>query len=164
MALSLAIAAGGIWLGRLIYVKRTELADVWARRLRPLYTLSLNKWYWDHLLDVKGVEAGKAVNNGLWAVDAGVVDGGVNGSAWVTRLWAKISGLFDKWGIDLAVNATARVTYWSSFIFRVTQTGFWQNYALLFTLGLFIIVVIYEWSAIVNTAGMLWEAIKTKLF
>ncbi len=71
MALSLAVAIGGIWLGRLIYVKRTELADAWAHRLRPLYTLSLNKWYWDHLLDVKGVEAGKTVNNGLWAVQRG---------------------------------------------------------------------------------------------
>jgi NADH-quinone oxidoreductase subunit L len=161
MILSLAIAAGGIWLGRLIYVKRTELAGVWAKKLRPLYTLSFNKWYWDHLLDVKGVEAGKSVNNGLWAVDAEFVDGGVNGSAWVTRFWAKISGLFDKWGIDMAVNATGWVTRGGSFILRTVQTGFWQNYALVFTLGLFIIVVIYEWSAIITTLGILWEKLKS---
>ena len=64
---------------------------IWAERLRPLYTLSFNKWYWDYLLDVKGVEAGKAVNNALWKVDADVVDGGVNGAGWLTRFWAKIS-------------------------------------------------------------------------
>ncbi|HJQ68596.1 MAG TPA: NADH-quinone oxidoreductase subunit L [Blastocatellia bacterium] len=163
MVLSLLVAAGGILLGRLIYVKRTELANVWANRLRPLYTLSVNKWYWDYLLDVKGVEAGKAVNRGLWAVDAGVVDGGVNGSAWMTRLWARVSGLFDKWGIDMAVNATAWVTRGGSWVMRAAQTGYWHNYALLFTLGLFIIVIIYEWSAITTTAAMLWERI-TGLF
>jgi NADH-quinone oxidoreductase subunit L len=148
MILSLAIAAGGIYLGRLFYVKRPSLPAQWAARLRPLYNLSFNKWYWDWLLDVKGVEAAKAVNNALWRVDAAVVDGGVNGSAWLTRLWSVISGAWDKWVVDGAVNATAWATRAGSFIFRAVQTGFWQNYALLFTLGLFIILFLYERTAI----------------
>jgi NADH:ubiquinone oxidoreductase subunit 5 (subunit L)/multisubunit Na+/H+ antiporter MnhA subunit len=160
MILSLGVAVGGIYLGKLFYEKRTELASVWAAKLRPLYTLSFNKWYWDWLLDEKGVEAGKAVNNALWKVDATVVDGGVNGSAWLTRVWATISGWWDKWVIDLAVNATGWVTRAGSIIFRAVQTGAWQNYALLFTLGLFIIVFLYEWTVIMSTLRNLFGMIR----
>jgi len=155
IALSLGVAAGGIMLGRHFYVKHPELPAVWAEKLRPIYTLSFNKWYWDWLLDVKGVEAGKAVNDALWKVDATVVDGGVNGSAWFTRLWARISGLWDKWVIDLAVNATGWTTRAGSFVFRAFQTGFWQNYALLFTVGLFLIAAIYMWPAAVSTVNQI---------
>src|SRR5438552_1275151 len=79
-----------------------ESPKIWAARLRPLYTLSFNKWYLDWLLDVKGVETAKAINNALWTVDATVVDGGVNGAGWMTRFWAKVTGWWDKWVIDLA--------------------------------------------------------------
>ena len=149
--LSLAVAAGGIYLGYIFYVKRPELPRVWAEKLRPLYTLSFNKWYLDWLLDVKGVEAGKAVNDALWKVDAAVVDGGVNGAGWVTRFWAKVSGWWDKWVIDLAVNATGWVTRAGSFVLRTFQTGFWQNYALLFVAGLFVILIYYVYPAISTT-------------
>jgi NADH-quinone oxidoreductase subunit L len=148
MVLSMAIAIGGVLLGFLFYVKRPSLPGEWSRRLGPLYKLSANKWYWDYLLDVKGVEAGKAVDNALWRVDQAVVDGGVNGAGWLTRFWSFISGLFDKYVVDVAVNATGWFTKAGNVILRSFQTGFWQNYALLFTLGLFVIILIYERSAI----------------
>ncbi|HYP28491.1 MAG TPA: NADH-quinone oxidoreductase subunit L [Blastocatellia bacterium] len=151
IVLSLAIAGAGIYLGRLFYLKRPELPRVWGERLRPLYTLSFNKWYWDYLLDVKGVEAGKRVNSGLWKVDARVVDGGVNGTGWLTRWGAAISNAWDKYVVDLAVNATGKVTFWSSFIFRAVQTGHWQNYAFVFAAGLFVILVLYLFPAVMLT-------------
>jgi NADH-quinone oxidoreductase subunit L len=156
MALSLAVAIGGIWLGRLFYEKRPELPRQWAARLKPLYRLSFNKWYWDWLLDVKGVEGGKALNNALWRVDAGVVDGGVNGAGWVTRAGATVSGWWDKWIVDGLVNATGWVMRAGSAVFRTAQTGFWQNYALLFVLGLFLIFIWYVYPSIpVTIKGML---------
>jgi len=151
MILSLGIAVGGIFLGRAFYLKNPELPSIWAARLRPLYKLSFNKWYWDWLLDEKGVEAGKAVNGALWRVDATVVDGGVNGSAWLTRFWAKVSGWWDKWVIDLAVNATGWTSKAGSVILRTVQTGFWQNYAFVFALGLFLILLYYVYPAAVLT-------------
>ncbi|HSB09508.1 MAG TPA: NADH-quinone oxidoreductase subunit L [Blastocatellia bacterium] len=151
IVLSLAIALGGIYLGRVFYVKRPDLPKVWAAKLRPLYQLSFNKWYWDYLLDVKGVEAVKAVDNALFQVDAEVVDGGVNGSAWVTRFWATVTGWWDKWVIDLAVNASGWITRAGSFVLRTVQTGFWQNYVLLFALGLFLILLYYVYPAITTT-------------
>ncbi len=151
MALSVGIALGGIYLGRLFYEKRPELPKQWAERLRPLYTLSFNKWYWDYLLDVKGVEAVKAANNTLFQLDKEVVDGGVNGAGWMTRLWARISGAWDKYAVDGAVNATGFVTKAGSIILRTLQTGFWQNYALVFVFGLFIIFLVYLYPAITTT-------------
>ena len=143
MALSVAMAVLGIYLGKLFYERRTDLADIWAAKLRPLYTMSFNKWYLDYLLDEKGVEAGKAVNNALWGVDSAVVDGGVNGAGWLTRFWAKVSGLWDTWVIDLAVNATGWIARAGSVVLRTFQTGFWQNYVLVFALGLFVILLLY---------------------
>ncbi|MEK6287644.1 MAG: NADH-quinone oxidoreductase subunit L [Acidobacteriota bacterium] len=151
MLLSLAIAAGGIYLGRVFYVKRPDLPGIWAAKLRPLYTLSFNKWYWDYLLDVKGVEAVKTIDDALWAVDAKVVDGGVNGAGWMTRFWAKVTGLWDKWVIDLAVNATGWIARAGSYVLRAAQTGLWQNYALLFAAGLFVILLYYVYPAITTT-------------
>ena len=151
MLLSLAVAAGGIYLGRVFYVKRPDLPKIWAAKLRPLYTLSFNKWYLDYLLDVKGVEAVKAIDDALWKVDATVVDGGVNGAGWVTRFWAKVTGWWDKWVIDLAVNATGFITKAGSYVLRTVQTGFWQNYALLFAAGLFVILLYYVYPAISTT-------------
>jgi NADH-quinone oxidoreductase subunit L len=151
MVLSLGVAFGGILLAWWIYEKRVELAAQLADKLRPLYNLSVNKWYLDYLLDVKAVELVKAADNGLWRIDATVVDGGVNGTGWLTRFWARVTGFWDKWVIDLAVNATAKITYWSSFVFRAVQTGFWQNYVLVFAIGLFLMLVIYIYSAIPTT-------------
>src|SRR5262245_40228343 len=160
MAASLAVAGLGIFLGLRFYVKQPSLAKEWTQKLRPLYNLSFNKWYLDYLLDVKGVEAGKSINNALWKVDATVVDGGVNGTGWFTRLWARITGWWDKWVIDLAVNMTGWITRAGSLIFRACQTGFWQNYALVFTLGLFAILLYYEYAAIRVGAVDLFQGIK----
>ena len=115
MLLSLTVA-GGHLSGPAVLREASRSAKDLGNQLRPLYTLSFNKWYLDWLLDVKGVEAGKAVNNALWSVDSTVVDGGVNGAGWMTRFWAKITGWWDKWVIDLAVNATGFVTKVGSYV------------------------------------------------
>jgi NADH-quinone oxidoreductase subunit L len=151
MAVSVAVAVIGIYLARQFYLNRPQLAEEWTKRLQPLYKLSFNKWYWDWLLDVKDVEAGKAVNNALWKVDANVVDGGVNGAGALTRLWARISNLWDKYVVDLLVNATGWTSKAGSIVLRTVQTGFWQNYALVFALGLLIILGIYVYPAVSTT-------------
>jgi NADH-quinone oxidoreductase subunit L len=151
MALSVLVAIGGIMLGRLFYEKRPGLPKQWAARLKPLYRLSFNKWYWDWLLDVKGIEAGKAINTALWRVDASVVDGGVNGAGRLTRITALLSGWWDKWIVDGLVNATGWITRAGSVVLRTAQTGLWQNYALLFVLGLFLLFVWYVYPAITAT-------------
>jgi NADH-quinone oxidoreductase subunit L len=160
MIASLGVAAAGIVLGIRFYLRQPGLASQWAEKLRPLYTLSVNKWYLDYLLDVKGVEAAKAVNNACFGVDSAVVDGGVNGAGWLTRFSARVSGWWDKWVIDLAVNMTGWITRAGSLIFRTFQTGFWQNYALLFTLGLLFVLAYYAYPAIVSGSNDLYQNLK----
>jgi NADH-quinone oxidoreductase subunit L len=151
MVLSIAVATAGIFLARQFYLHKQQLAEEWTKRLQPLYKLSANKWYWDYLLDVKGVEAGKAVNNGLWKVDAAVVDGSVNGAGALAKFGAKISNLWDKYVVDLLVNATGWISKGGSLILRTFQTGFWQNYVLVFVLGVFVIFAFYIYPAISAT-------------
>ena len=121
-----------------------------------MYALSFNKWYWDHLLDVKAVEAGKGLNRVLWRVDALVVDGGVNGAGWFTRFTALVSGGWDKYVVDGLVNASGWFARFGSIALRAVQTGFWQNYALLFSIGLFFALLIFERRAIGDLASQLY--------
>ncbi|MBI3651075.1 MAG: NADH-quinone oxidoreductase subunit L [Acidobacteria bacterium] len=158
MMASVLVALLGMYLAKVFYLDKPGLAKAWGAKLQPLYKLSFNKWYWDYLLDVKGVAAGKVVNNALWAVDATVVDGGVNGAGALTRLWARLSNLWDKYVIDLLVNATGWISKGGSLVLRTFQTGFWQNYVLVFTLGLFIIVAFYIYPAISATLKGLFGA------
>jgi NADH:ubiquinone oxidoreductase subunit 5 (subunit L)/multisubunit Na+/H+ antiporter MnhA subunit len=151
MFLSLVVAVSGILLGILFYGKRPELPKQWAARLKPLYQLSFNKWYWDWLLDVKGVQAGKAINNACWRVDTDVVDGGVNGASRMTRTGAAVSGWWDNNVVDRLVDATGWMARAGSAVLRTAQTGHWQNYALLFVVGLFLIFVWYVYPVITTT-------------
>ncbi|HYM01263.1 MAG TPA: NADH-quinone oxidoreductase subunit L [Blastocatellia bacterium] len=148
MLLSLGIALAGIYAGRIFYLGKPQLVTEWTERLKPLYKLSLNKWYWDDLVDVKGVEVAKMANDALWGFDADVVDGGVNGASWTTRAWAWASGIFDKYVIDGAVKVTSWATYASSLVLRAFQTGFWQNYALFFAIGLLLAMLLYDVHAV----------------
>jgi NADH-quinone oxidoreductase subunit L len=71
------------------------------------------------------------------------VDGGVNGSAGMTVFWSKVSGWFDLYVVDFLVNAIGAMTKLFSTLFRMAQTGFAQNYALVITTGLFLLTVLY---------------------
>ena len=151
MFASVGVAGAGMYFGWRFYVTHPELPKQWAARLKPLYNLSFNKWYWDWLLDVKGIEGGKAVNQALWRVDSDLVDGGVNGAGWMTRFWATVSGWWDKWIVDGLVNASGWIVRAGSIVLRTVQTGFWQNYALLFVVSLLLIFVWYVYPAVTTT-------------
>ena len=81
---------------------------------------------------------------GVFAFDSKVIDGGVNGSAWMTRLSSLITGGTDKYVVDGLVNAIGNfVVRLMSPIVRAAQTGFTQNYALVMVIGLLIAVAFY---------------------
>ena len=82
MAVSSAIAIGGIALAAFIWLRRRELADALARRFAGLYRLLLNKYYVDEAYDAGVVEPIRlASEEALWrGVDIGVIDGAVNGT------------------------------------------------------------------------------------
>jgi NADH-quinone oxidoreductase subunit L len=135
--ISLLVAGIGIGLGYLFYVKDTRLPDIWAARLRPLYEASYNKYWVDEFFGWAVTRRVMDAARAVFAFDSKVVDGGVNGSAWLTRFSSRVTGLTDEYFVDGVVNAVAAfVMRLMSPLLRAAQTGFTQNYALVMVLGL----------------------------
>ena len=87
MAVSVAFGLGGIALAYLMYVLKPSMAESFADSVKGLYTLVYNKYFVDEIYDaavVRPVVGGsRAV---LWkAVDAGFIDGMVNGVGTFSR-------------------------------------------------------------------------------
>jgi NADH-quinone oxidoreductase subunit L len=142
--LSLLVAGIGIGLGLLFYVKDTRLPDIWAERLRPLYVASYNKYWVDEFygwaITRRTMDAARAV----YAFDAKVVDGAVNGLAWLARGFSRAVGGFDKYFVDGLVNTIAAfIMRLMSPLLRAAQTGLTQNYALVMVLGLMLAVALF---------------------
>ena len=144
IVVSLIVAAIGIALGWLFYVKNPRLPDVWARRLKPLYEASYNKYWVDEFYGWAVTRRVMDAARGVFAFDSHVIDGAVNGSAWLTRLTSKITGATDKYFVDGIVNGIAAfIMRLMSPLLRAAQTGLTQNYALVMVFGLVVAVAIF---------------------
>jgi NADH-quinone oxidoreductase subunit L len=143
MLLSVGVALVGFFVAYRWYVKQPKIAERVAAAAGAGYTLLLNKYYIDELYDAIFVNRAKDLGNALAAFDLGVVDGGVNGVGWSTRMSAEFSRLWDTWVIDGLVNVLAFVVKVLSYPARVLQTGLLQSYAWFITLGVFIFMVYY---------------------
>jgi NADH-quinone oxidoreductase subunit L len=141
--ISLLVAGFGMLMGRLFYLKSPGLPNVWAARLRPLYRASYHKYWIDELYGALFTRRTMDAARGVYAIDSKVVDGAVNGAAWLTRLASVITGGFDKYVVDGIVNTIANfISRLMSPLLRAAQTGLTANYALVMVLGLIIAVVI----------------------
>jgi NADH-quinone oxidoreductase subunit L len=142
--ISLIVAGIGIGLGLLFYIKDTRLPDVWAARLAPLYRVSYNKYWIDEFYGWAFTRRTMDLARGVFSFDSKVVDGGVNGSAWLTRLSSRVTGGTDKYFVDGLVNAIADfVVRLMSPLVRAAQTGLTANYALVMVIGLLVAAALY---------------------
>jgi NADH-quinone oxidoreductase subunit L len=154
---SLLVAGIGMGLGWLFYVKDTRLPDLWASRLRPLYQASYHKYWVDEFYGWAITRRTMDLARVVFAFDSKVVDGGVNGTAWLTRLSSQITGGFDKYVVDGLVNTIAAfVVRLMSPLIRAAQTGLTPNYALVMVLGLLVAVAVFFASDIVNAIKMVF--------
>lgn len=143
LVLSLIVGGAGIFFGWLFYVKKPNLADAWAARLRPLYKASFNKYWIDELYGLLFTRRTMDASRAVYTVDSKVVDGGVNGAAWLTKLTSRFTGGTDKYLIDGLVNGIAHfIARLASPVIRAAQTGLTANYALMMVIGLFIAVAL----------------------
>jgi NADH-quinone oxidoreductase subunit L len=121
--MSIAVAVVGIGIAAWMYMRPGKSADRIAAAVPGLYKLSLNKFYVDelylwvtHNIIFKGISAPIA-----W-FDRNVVDGAMNGIAWVTQQFSeKIkksqSGQFQQYGYAMILGAVAFVLlllYWGA--------------------------------------------------
>jgi len=124
MVLSLVVVVAGIATAYVAYLRRPELPALAAARVPRAYRASLHKFYMDEVYDAAVIRPVMAFAMWLWTfVDVKVIDGAVNGLAWV-------------WG------AFGRAL-------RPLQTGRAQTYAFGVFGGLFVLIIVirYVWGA-----------------
>jgi NADH-quinone oxidoreductase subunit L len=157
MFLSVGAAVAGWYLAKRAYDKAEPGYKEPINEIAPpLYNALLNKWYVDEIYDtaftgrrpIGNVRLGAmGLGSALWSFDANVVDGGVNGAGWMTKLTGTISTWFDKWIIDgIGVNGPAMLTRMLSYPVRLVQWGLVQFYALVMVAGVAGFVIYYVWK------------------
>jgi NADH-quinone oxidoreductase subunit L len=116
MVVSVVVALAGIGLAYLFYmVKPNELPRKAGEIAGPLYRAIFNKWYIDQIYDA--IVINPIINGSRWlwrTVDAGLIDGTVNG---VGKVW------------ELAGRTV-----------RPAQTGGVHNYAAVMFIGVFVVI------------------------
>lgn len=112
MALSVVVALVGIFIAYMLYIKKPSLPKKFVEKFPTVYDVVNNKYYyddWNNYLVVQPLK--RASTNFLWGFfDTKIIDGAVNGSAWLAR---NIGGLL-----------------------RKLQSGYVFNYALFIVVGL----------------------------
>ncbi|MBI4468473.1 MAG: NADH-quinone oxidoreductase subunit L, partial [Acidobacteria bacterium] len=144
MIASVVLSLAVIFAARTLYLRRQATLEALTRSLHPLYEASRNKFWVDELYDllfVRGLVLGSS--RLFLKVDTSAIDGGVNGSAWLTVASSRISGFFDKYVVDLLVNMIGWISRVFSMFFRAAQTGFAQNYAFIIVSAVFVITLSY---------------------
>ncbi len=121
MALSSAVALLGIGIATFFFLKRRDRAAAVAGAFPAAHRVLLNKYYVDELYDTVFVQPIKRIStSALWrGVDAGVIDGAVNGTGALVR--------------------------GSSSVLRRLQSGSMRTYALSLFLGVVTILGYYLW-------------------
>jgi NADH:ubiquinone oxidoreductase subunit 5 (subunit L)/multisubunit Na+/H+ antiporter MnhA subunit len=141
---SLVIAALGIGLGALYYAPAnlpyfvsTRLSPVRAaEQFQGLYNLFKNKWYFDDIYWAVFVRPCLAFARFCAQVDKVLIDGLVDGSAYVTERLSHWDGIFDKFGVDGLVNVLGQMVYVAGDRSRAIQTGKLRNYLMFLAVAL----------------------------
>jgi NADH-quinone oxidoreductase subunit L len=108
---TLYLAAAGAGLAWFLYIRRPDLPALIAQRLKPLYTLVANKFYFDELYVFLFADGVRALGKLLWqGGDVTLIDGAVNGSA--------------------------RGVGWFAGVLRRGQSGYLYHYAFAMIIGL----------------------------
>lgn len=144
MIMSLIVASLGIFIAFVFYQWRKLDADKLAARISPLYKLSYNKWYFDEMYDASFVAFTMGSSRALAWFDATIVDGVVNGSAYITRGISWFSGKFDSVVVDGLVNAMAYLSGILGLLLRRFQTGRVQTYVVLVVFSLVILMFLFK--------------------
>lgn len=144
MGLSLFVAGAGILLAFAFYKWNKFSADAVVEKIRPLYNFSLNKWYFDDFYDGIIVAGLLKFTQALKWFDNTIIDGAVNGAAYITEKAATGSGKFDNSFVDGLVNLVGSFVMFFGLIFRKIQTGRIQTYLAYVLFGIIIFYFIFR--------------------
>jgi NADH-quinone oxidoreductase subunit L len=119
MGLSTLVAFAGIGVATLLFLRRPGAAAALAGRFAGLHRLWLNKYFVDEVYEATIVQPVKRTSAGLlWrGVDAGVIDGTVNGVGLAVRGWSAVlrrlqTGSVRAYAMSMFLAAVAIVGYY----------------------------------------------------
>jgi NADH-quinone oxidoreductase subunit L len=140
MAGSILVAGLGILLSFLTYGRGVISAQAWANRLRPIYLLLKNKYFFDEIYSALIVRPTLFIATVCRLFDVYVVDALVNGAAKFTVRLSWFAGGVDLLGVDGLVNGVAQAVVGFGRGLRKVQTGRIQHYIYGFMAILLVIV------------------------
>jgi NADH-quinone oxidoreductase subunit L len=140
--LSVGLALVGVLVGTALY--RTYRERDPLRSLGPLYTLLERKYYLDDIY-LRGIvrPIQYSVSRFIYWTNQRILDGVVNGFAWMTRRFGTGTDAVDRHLVDGAVNRIAIGTGWTGGLLRYVQSGNVQRYAVILFAGVAILAVIF---------------------
>lgn len=165
---STGLALLGIFVSASIYIWQWVKRETLIKAFRPIYIFLKNKWYIDEAWTFIAIKPMFFFAKVFLWTDQHVVDGMVNGAAWLARQWGKIcywfdqhivdgmvngagwlgvtlgnfARIFDKYVIDGFIDGMAAFFGWLSGKTRKAQTGYVQNYAAVMFASLAVILIV----------------------
>ena len=139
--ISIILAFSGILLAFAFYFWKKVDVEKLTEKIKPLYKLSYNKYYFDEIYNATLIRGLLVWNNMLNWFDAHIIDFFVNWTAKVMRVFSTLDGKFDNLVIDGMVNAVADMTLQFGRGFKKLQTGQIQYYIMGALLGVFLIIM-----------------------
>lgn len=144
MILSLLCAGAGILAAAILYKWKKLSSDNIAQKIKLLYNFSLNKWYFDEFYEGTVIRGSLALSRAMKWFDDKIIDGAVNGAAYITKKSSFGSRKFDDGFIDGLVNLTASTVMFFGLLFRKIQTGKIQNYLAYVIFGIIVFYFIFR--------------------
>lgn len=141
---SIAVASSGILFAAVVYYWKKISAEAWGAKLKPVYNLLWNKYYFDEMYGATVIRAVMWKSRLFAAFDVKVIDGFVNGVASLTSKFANLQGWIDQHGVDGMVNGVARIVGAFSNRLGTIQTGKIQTYILMALFAVLILFVLQQ--------------------
>jgi NADH-quinone oxidoreductase subunit L len=140
--ITVALGLVAIAIGWRLYATYRERDPL--RALGPLYAFIERKYYLDDIY-MRGIVRPIQYKLSAFAnwTNQHVLDGIVNGAAWLTRKLGIATNAIDREVVDGAVNRVAIGTGWAGGLLRYVQSGNVQRYAVVLFAGVAILAVIF---------------------
>lgn len=142
MIISILVAGLGILIATMGYYWWKINPATWQRKLGVVYRGMFNKWWSDEIYHATAIKGTLVLSRVLAWFDLYIIDGIVNGAAFVTRTYSIIQGWFDLYIVDGLVNLAAWIVGLWGRIANLFQGGQVQRYILysVVLIGLFIVL------------------------
>lgn len=135
------LGIGGAWF--VYHQKRLNTAAV-QKRFQGVYATLQGQYFFDEFYAATVYRATLFLAWLVSTFDVVIIDGIVNGTAYIMRMLAFVSGSFDKYVVDGAVHGVAAALQGAGEGFRRLQTGRVQTYLTYTSASILVLILIYR--------------------